>query len=185
MTDTFRFFDTIHACPVCGGPILPVLEKPDINRCEHCKLYFRNPRPQQTEIARSYDSGTTYAQWQGQEKSRAAMWERRAALIQKYMPQGKLLDVGTGDGRFLVTCRELGYDVSGTEVSRAGAQYAVSAGFDVRLGQFSDLAFDERSFDIITMWPVLEHVPDPGRVFRNAYSLLRVSGILMLAVRNE
>jgi 2-polyprenyl-3-methyl-5-hydroxy-6-metoxy-1,4-benzoquinol methylase len=158
---------------------------PTIGQCDICGLVFRNPRPTQAEISRSYDTGQTFGAWQKEELARAAMWARRAALVQRFQSRGKLLDVGTGDGRFLRTCRDLGYEVVGTEVSEAGASYARRRGFDVRMGQIIELDLPQESFDIITIWHVLEHVPDPGAVLRKVYSLLRPDGILAIAVPNE
>jgi 2-polyprenyl-3-methyl-5-hydroxy-6-metoxy-1,4-benzoquinol methylase len=113
------------------------------------------------------------------------MWERRLALVRRACAKGKLLDVGTGDGHFLRVCRAAGYEAAGTEVSDAGAAYARKNGFDVHLGQLTDIDLPPKGFDIITIWHVLEHVPEPSAVLRKAISLLRPRGILVLAVPNE
>ena len=183
--DTFRAHERLEHCPGCGAGRIDTAVEPDIAQCVQCRLYFRNPRPSQAEIARSYDTGGTFDAWQTEESARASMWQRRLALVRRYAPSGRLLDVGTGDGRFLLSAREAGYEVSGTEVSKAGAEYAQKRGFDVHLGQITDLALPEESFDIATIWHVLEHVPDPGAVLRKTHSLLQPGGILMVAVPNE
>jgi 2-polyprenyl-3-methyl-5-hydroxy-6-metoxy-1,4-benzoquinol methylase len=100
-------------------------------------------------------------------------------------PSARLLDVGTGDGRFLQACREAGYDVTGTEVSATGAAYAQRQGFDVRMGQVTELDLPAESFNVVTLWHVLEHVPEPGVVLRKVHSLLRPGGVLAVAVPNE
>ena len=113
------------------------------------------------------------------------MWERRAAIIRRFQANGKLLDVGTGDGRFLRICRDLGYDVVGSEVSKAGASYSNKEGFDIKIGQITDIELPHESFDVVTIWHVLEHVPEPRAVLHKVYSLLRPGGILAVAVPNE
>jgi 2-polyprenyl-3-methyl-5-hydroxy-6-metoxy-1,4-benzoquinol methylase len=113
------------------------------------------------------------------------MWDRRAALLCRFQPQGQLLDLGTGDGRFLRTCRDLGYEIVGTEVSEAGASYARRNGFEVKMGQITDIELSRGSFDVVTIWHVLEHLPEPGAVLRKVHSLLRAGGILVVAVPNE
>ncbi|MEO6871051.1 MAG: methyltransferase domain-containing protein [Chthoniobacterales bacterium] len=113
------------------------------------------------------------------------MWKRRARLLAKFQPGGRLLDVGTGDGRFLQTCAELGYQVPGTEVSQAGADYARRRGLDVWMGQIVDLELPRDHFDVVTIWHVLEHVPDPRAVLQKVHSLLKTRGILFVAVPNE
>ena len=185
MTPDFQEFESLTECPGCKNPEIPVAAAPDIAKCSSCELYFRNPRPTQSEIARSYDTGGTFDAWQEEETARAVMWTRRLELIRHHAPGGRLLDVGTGDGRFLATAQEAGYEVTGTEVSEAGASYARERGFEVHLGQIVDLDLPPGSFDVATIWHVLEHVPDPGAVLRKVHSLLRPGGILGVAVPNE
>src|SRR4051794_271352 len=95
----FREFERLDRCPACRFELTETIHEPDIGRCGRCGLLFRNPRPTQGEIARSYDTGGTFSAWQEEEAGRASMWERRLALIRSARPRGRILDVGTGDGR--------------------------------------------------------------------------------------
>jgi 2-polyprenyl-3-methyl-5-hydroxy-6-metoxy-1,4-benzoquinol methylase len=117
--------------------------------------------------------------------ARAAMWDRRLKLVRRFQSMGKLLDVDTGDGRFLQTSRAQGYEVTGTELSEAGAAFAQRNGLDVRMGQITDLDLPAGSFDVATIWHVLEHVPNPGAVLPTVWSCLRPGGVLVVAVPNE
>ncbi|MDQ3198593.1 MAG: class I SAM-dependent methyltransferase [Verrucomicrobiota bacterium] len=181
----FLEFETITNCPGCGSDRIRTVVEPDIGQCAGCALHFRNPRPTQAEIARSYDTGDTFEAWQEQEVSRAAMWQRRLEVVRRYCPGGKLLDVGTGDGRFLAAARDAGYIVAGTEVSESGARFARDRGLEVYMGQITDVALPDQSFDVVTLWHVLEHVPDPGALLRRVRSCLRPRGTLVVAVPNE
>ena len=185
MTAQFAIFESLERCPGCHSQSIASFRKPDIAECQSCHLLFRNPRPTQAEIARSYDTGGTFAAWQDEDADRALMWARRAALIRRFSSGGNLLDVGTGDGRFLQLCRSAGYEVVGTEVSETGAAYARRQGFDVRMGQVTEIELPPASFDIITVWHVLEHVPEPRAVLTKLHSLLRPHGVLIVAVPNE
>jgi 2-polyprenyl-3-methyl-5-hydroxy-6-metoxy-1,4-benzoquinol methylase len=185
VTTQFLAFESVTSCPGCGSTNIKIAVQPDVAQCVACQLYFRNPRPTQTEIARSYDTGGTFSAWQEEESARAPMWQRRLEIIQRHGAERKLLDVGTGDGRFLATAKQAGFEVVGTELSETGARYAQQRGFDVHLGQITDLALPEASFDVATIWHVLEHVPDPGAVLRKVHGLLRPSGVLVVAVPNE
>ncbi len=181
----FLQFEQVDRCPACQSPLIRTAITPDIGQCTKCELYFRNPRPTQAEIARSYDTGGTFDAWQKEEPARATMWQRRLEIVRRFAGQGRLLDVGTGDGRFLATAQPAGYEVVGTEVSEAGAGYARERGFKTHLGQITDLALPAASVDVATIWHVLEHVPDPGAVLRKVHALLRPGGILAVAVPNE
>ena len=185
MTNQFLHFEELESCPGCGSTEVLTTSERDISQCHACQLYFRNPRPTQAEIARSYDTGVTFEAWQHEEAARARMWDRRLAILQRYANGRRLLDVGTGDGRFLATALKAGYAVTGTEVSKAGAAFAQQRGFNVHFGQITDLTFPKASFDAVTIWHVLEHVPDPHAVLRNVHALLRPGGVLAVAVPNE
>ncbi len=185
MTRKFQDFERLAQCPSCDSPQIVTTVEPDIGQCSACQLYFRNPRPTQAEIARSYDTGGTFAAWQEEESARAEMWKRRRALVRRFAAGGRLLDVGTGDGRFLATAQAAGFEVVGTEVSESGAAYARKRGFDVHLGQIAELELPNESFDLATIWHVLEHVPNPGAVLRKVHRVLRPEGILAVALPNE
>jgi len=185
MNREFQEFESTGKCPTCGSETVETAFEPDIGRCANCRVYFRSPRPTQNEIARSYDTGETFTAWQREEPARAKMWERRATLVRRFRSGGKLLDIGTGDGRFLRAARTHGYQVTGTELSAEGASYARKDGFDIRLGQVMDIELPRENFDIITIWHVLEHVPNPGELLHRMHALLKPGGILIVAVPNE
>jgi 2-polyprenyl-3-methyl-5-hydroxy-6-metoxy-1,4-benzoquinol methylase len=185
MTQGFSVFEEIQACPVCGSSHLHKIFSPTLNQCEKCRVIFRSPRPSQAEIKRSYDQGDNYRQWDREADVRQLMWEKRGRWLQRYASSGDLLDIGCGDGTFLDVARTLGFRTQGTEISDVGADAARAKGHHVVTGQFVDLTFPPASFDLITMWHVLEHVPDPGHVLEKVHRLLRPNGLLIVAVPNE
>jgi len=185
VTAQFLAFENITSCPGCGSASIKTAVQPDVAQCVACQLYFRNPRPTQAEIARSYNTGHTFEAWQEEEPARAKMWERRLEIVRRYTTCGRLLDVGTGDGRFLVSARQAGFDVVGTEVSEVGTAYARGRKLEIHLGQITEITLPPESFDVATIWHVLEHVPDPGAVLHKLHALLRPGGILVVAVPNE
>ena len=145
---------------------------------------FRNPRPTQKEIIRSYEAGLTYAQWQKELHIREILWRERVGMVSRHKSGGQLLDIGTGDGFFL-SLLGTRYDISSTEISAEGASYANQRGFTPRIGDFLELDFADESFDVVTLWHVLEHVLQPGRLLRKIHNVLKADGILALAVPNE
>jgi 2-polyprenyl-3-methyl-5-hydroxy-6-metoxy-1,4-benzoquinol methylase len=186
MPRQFSEFETLAACPVCGapGPFEPFEEH--IARCRHCRTLFDNPRPTQREVAVSYNEGATYAGWNREGRDWQRMWEQRLRLVGSNPPPGtRLLDVGAGDGSFLDLARRHGYDVLGTEFSEEGARRAREVGLEILLGQLCDIDFGGRRFDVVTLWHVLEHVPNPGQVLTRVFELLQPGGRLVVAVPNE
>ncbi len=182
---SFNVTETLEACPACGARSIPVRYAPDVCRCDECHLLFRNPRPTQAEIAASYDQGDTYEEWHKQDAHYTSLWQRRIKLVQSYVPGGRLLDVGVGDGGFLAAATAAGFTCEGTELSQTGASFAKEKGLSVRMGQFTDLDWPEAHFDAITIWHVLEHLPNPGAAIRHAHQVLKPGGMLFVAVPNE
>ena len=147
----FLDFETLSACPVCGAAEFSRLFEPDVAQCARCKVLFRNPRPTQAEIARSYNFGGNYAEWQKDDSKRIQMWKRRLGLLTKFKKGGRLLDVGAGDGFFLDLAKGAGFATYGTELSATGADYASKRGHQLLLGQVKDIDFKDLKFDVITM----------------------------------
>jgi SAM-dependent methyltransferase len=106
--------------------------------------------------------------------------KRRLGFVTAAIPDGngrRLLDIGCGDGSFLLAARESGWDVKGTEFNPGPAR---STGLDVResVDQFPASA----AFDCITMWHTLEHMLEIPSVLLNIARLLKPGGKLIVAV---
>jgi predicted SAM-dependent methyltransferase len=105
---------------------------------------------------------------------------QRLALARSLAPPpARLLDVGAGRGRFVAAASEAGYEAEGIEPS-AREPAAVS----IRRAAVQDAEFDPESFELITLWHVLEHLQDPGVALDRIRSWLRPSGGLLIGVPN-
>ncbi len=95
--------------------------------------------------------------------------------------QGKLLDIGTGTGEFLLAAKEKGWEVCGVEPNFSAREKAKSKGLDlyVSLEELSP-----QQVDVITLWHVLEHIPNMEDTLKKIEGLLRPNGILLVAVPN-
>ena len=136
------------------------------------ETYFRNDQ----------SSVVGYSDYISDEVNIRRTARRRIKALSRYIPSGKLLDVGCAMGFFLDEAKTLGWQVSGIDVSGFGVNYARSHfGLDVFHGELTELAVAEASFDLITMWDVIEHVSDPSAYIRQAAKLLRKGGCLSLS----
>lgn len=181
------------ACPVCGSP--GGARRPfckgahTVWSCAACTARFVFPVPAPAELAAIYDAayfrrGGKYGGERGREPSAAA--ERndkaRAALVRRHAAGGDLLDVGCATGGFLRQARETGFAVRGVEISEAAAGEARERhGLDVATGDVCALPLPEESFDVVTLWDVIEHVADPRALLRRAAALLRPGGLVFLS----
>ena len=176
-------------CNLCGHYDFRVIEKDEsffqVLKCNHCALVFVNPQPDAYQLKDHYCENY-YSDWiNKQKKKRVRMWQNRLNKIQKLRPKGKLLDVGCGEGLFLKLAQDNGWHISGSELSSYASKYAADTlKTDIYCGDFLEAQFTDNSFDVVTMWHVLEHVKDPKNYLREIHCKLKPNGLLVIAVPN-
>ena len=110
---------------------------------------------------------------------------KRIREIKRLKPEGKLLDIGSGLGVFMKLALDHGYQVLGVDVSAWACDYArKNFNLTVHTGDFNAAGYAQGSFDVITLWHVLEHVDDPAEFLRKVSRLLKEDGLLALEVPN-
>ena len=178
--------ERIKKCIVCNSnEIINVEEESNLWMCKNCKHFFINPRPTMEEIANYYSSKEKYDMWISNENAREALWIRRLKLLKKKKQNGRLLDVGTGIGQFLYYASN-DFDVYGTEVSKSAISIAKEKyNLNILYGELENIDFKNLKFDIITLFHVLEHVPDPVSTVLSVKKLLAEDGIVVIAIPNE
>ena len=95
--------------------------------------------------------------------------------------KGKILDIGAGTGDFLLTAKNGGWKTIGVEPSNRAKEIAKKKGIEF-VEEISEL--ENNSFDVITMWHVLEHVPNLELQIQELKRLLKTTGTLIVAVPN-
>ncbi len=110
---------------------------------------------------------------------------RRDLRLLRSAGAGCLLDVGCGNGSFLARCRAAGIVAHGIEPVAAAAAVARRQGAPVLLATGTALPFDEHSFGAVRMKEVLEHVPDPLALAREARRALAPGGLLLVYVPSQ
>ncbi len=154
-------------------------------RCENCGLVYTNPQPDRQSIEEHYREDY-YREWlEKQMKRRIPMWAGRLKALVKYKASGRLLDVGFGEGTFLRLAREKGFDVHGTEISEYACKHVrESLKIEVFRGELEEARFPAESFDVVTLWHSLEHLPDPKSSLKEVHRILRRDGLLVAATPN-
>jgi 2-polyprenyl-3-methyl-5-hydroxy-6-metoxy-1,4-benzoquinol methylase len=103
-------------------------------------------------------------------------------------PQGatsRLLDVGCGNGHFLLVAQRLGWKSYGVEIDTAAAQAARAGGGEILGAQVGELgARYEQFFDVVTLSHVIEHVPDPIATLRHCFRVLKPGGKIWIETPN-
>ncbi len=184
------------ACALCGDASstpLHVNDSLQVVQCGQCRLVYVNPQPTAQAVADYYTARDIAAQvgWvngtANLNAQRQALWRERWSDVQRWKsgPHLRVLDVGCGWGDFLLLARQAGWDVHGHELSPDLAQLVRRQNqIPVTVGDLEKAPFLPGSFDVITMWHVLEHTRDPLRALRHIRGLLRPDGLLVLEVPN-
>lgn len=94
---------------------------------------------------------------------------------------GSLLDVGAGTGDFLKVAKEKGWEVQGVEPNKYASKLASEKGIELK-PILKD--FEGRQFDVVTLWHVLEHIPNLDETISELSSLVKPNGTLIVAVPN-
>ena len=108
--------------------------------------------------------------------------KKKVSLINSFHPEkGRLLDIGAGTGDFLATAKANGWQITGLEPNEKARNSAISKGVSF---ENDSKSIENQSFDVITMWHVLEHVPDIEQQIKDLKRLLRPNGTIIIAVPN-
>ncbi len=108
----------------------------------------------------------------------------RHLTLNRFPEPGRLLDVGCGNGAFLVRAREMGWEVAGCEPDAKAVAACQAQGLDVIHGDVFHTALDVKPFDVVTISHVLEHVTDQRGLLNRVHLLLCAGGVLWVAVPN-
>ena len=153
-----------------------------IVRCRKCSLVYINPRPTEDEIHTYYPDEF----YDTDIDAERLLLEKEQQLLMKYqyvkdMTPGKLLDIGCQKGEFMFFMQQKGWDVQGIDFSTKPPNVF---GLDIFYGDLEAASYSNESFDLITMWAVLEHVYYPKHMLMKVNQLLKPNGKLVLLVTN-
>lgn len=169
-------------CPLCGASAarrLVTKRGHDVLRCRRCHVVFAWPQPAAAEIEAQYSAATYHDE--EDEAARRRIAAQRLAQLQEQMPRrGRVLDVGCARGAFLAVARGEGWDAVGLDLDRKAVEAARGRGLDVRHGALEPGAFPPASFDAVTLFDLIEHVPDPRQLLAACREVLRPGGLLVI-----
>jgi len=151
-----------------------------IVECRHCGLMYTNPRWNDEQLLDSYVAveDSIYVE---EREGRVLTFERHLRPLERLQsPPGKLLDVGAHTGVFVEIAARNGWDAWGVEPSRWAVEQARQRGLNMVEGALGTAQLADESFDVVTMWDVIEHLHDPFAALKHASRLLRPGGLLVV-----
>ena len=176
-------------CP-CGTDELPAEVFHTMTRryvrCPTCDLVFLHPRPTRESIEDYFqeDYDADYGAVEASDDRQPVFQSVLQHLALHRSPPGALLDIGCGDGEFLVLCRQAGWNCSGIELSKPAAQRAAQKGIPVLSPHAIESGEWAKHFQVVALINVLETVTDPVVMLRQATAVLAPGGILVVRATN-
>lgn len=117
--------------------------------------------------------------------ARRQRWDKQIGYLRFPGPGARLLDIGCGNGRFMMQMQDAGWKVTGIEPDPAGAARAVSAGLNVRTGSIDTLeGIDREHFDAVSLHHVIEHLHRPHETLQRCREVLKPGGNIVIATPN-
>ncbi|MAU13602.1 MAG: hypothetical protein CL607_27545 [Anaerolineaceae bacterium] len=185
---------TIDSCNLCGyrdtEPFCPANGR-GLVKCKNCGLVYVGQQPDAEELYALYgetyfhndESGEVgYTDYIKDETNIRRTVNGRFDHIEKFVTSGRLLDVGCAMGFFIDEASKRGWQVEGMDVSHFAVQYVKERfGHKAYQGSLKTLDLEEGAYDLVTMFDVIEHVPDPKGYMVEVGKLLKSGGIFELA----
>ena len=184
-------------CPLCKGIqiesayVLNRIKREDfpVVNCNDCGTFFLYPEPSESVLKDSYSEkyhGSREKKFMGIiQRIRISEVNRRYRLCKKRLPQnGKVLDIGCGEGLFIEKFRKHGSNVVGIEVSDIADQRSSKKGLQVIKGTFETVDLKGEKFDLISLIHVFEHLSEPYAVLDKIGRHFNPGGQLLIVIPN-
>ncbi len=202
------------ACPVCQGRGKTDFSSTDLmfggdtrydyHRCTQCGLVYQHPLPAGETIAGFYpENYIVYV-----EPTRTRFTPRERLYLKKrlgythidapaggrpkavtdvvpWVPDGKVLDIGCGNGEYLLRMQSIGWQCTGVEFNDTAASICRRHGLNIVQGDLAEAGFADNSFDFVTAHHLIEHVPDPHALMAEIVRITRPGGSVLIRTPNS
>jgi SAM-dependent methyltransferase len=164
-----------------------------IRRCTRCGFGWTFPTPSEEETAAFYppdylgDVERTLDDFLSGRLRGTRSWRgstEKVKLVERYIASGRILDIGCGDGKFLWALDARRWKATGVDTLPETLSLVQPRMPSLRLieGDIYSGLLEEASFDVLTFWHVLEHLPNPAAILRRTRALLRPGGWLFISL---
>jgi len=170
------------SCPICGSIVFEPLFTKDHEpfvKCTGCALVLINPRPVLQRSLRTYDQAYS-EHYAGKADAKLRRSRRRVKRAGKLVRGGRWLDVGCSVGFVVKAAGEAGFEAHGVDVEEWGVDYACNRlGLaNIRRGFLEEQNYPDGFFSVISLYDVIEHVPDLNMLVMGLKRILAGGGII-------
>lgn len=102
-----------------------------------------------------------------------------------YKTDGRLLDIGCGSGKFLLSMQQLGWQAQGVEFNTSAVEICRDAGLEIFRGELAAATFPDNHFDLVTARHLIEHIADPKPLIKEIFRILKPGSIMVLVTPNS
>jgi len=177
-------------CFICDKKTIETLscKQGTVLVCPECGLGVMKDFPKKEKVLNFYEK--FYDEKESQrfnylfEKAILFFRYLRLKKVQKYGKKGKLLDIGFGRTTDLEIFKKNGWEAYGTQIVPHTVAIAKKKGLNAFLGELTDAKYPKQSFDTVTIWHVLEHLPEPEVYIKEIKRILAPEGKLIIEVPN-
>jgi len=173
-------------CPICNNSNIPLLnsfEKLFLAKCQNCDFIFDKRIPSENELIEHYKI-YAYSQLKPLPNLTRVSYHKLLDTFEQYRGSGNILDIGCGQGDFLVEAKKRNWKVYGTEYSRAAVKLCKERDINMYQGELNQESFSGLDFDVITSFEVIEHINNPNDFMSEANNKLRKSGLFYCTTPN-
>ena len=161
-----------------------------LNKCRYCNCCFLSPNPTKQQLDAAYNDS-----YYGQSENKFPGWiekvldhfrSQRARTVMLYVKApANVLDIGCGNGRFLQGLIGKNFNCYGIELPSKSAERASRIpGLNLKTGQLCENDFGAHFFDAVTMWHVIEHLPELRETLQIIGNILNQGGYLLVSLPN-
>lgn len=181
-------------CPCCHGDAIEPFASHagfSIVACRECGLRYLDPQPTVNELEELYSEsyftheGTGlpgYDRYLEELDNHRRTFDDRLPLLPAHAQESRILDVGAAVGAFVERARFAGWQAEGVEPSTWAAAYARDIlRQPVATGTLEGAEYPAATFDVVTLWEVIEHLPEPLSTLREIHRVLKPGGFLALS----
>ena len=149
--------------------------------CLDCGMIYESPRFPAEVIVEGYRASKE-AGHDSQYRMRVLSFLRALQKKRQHIPApgARVLDIGTAGGAFLDAAAEYGFDAYGMELSQDLVDRGKARGLKIEQGTIESHGFEPQSFDMVCLWDVIEHLPDPRAALAEIRKLLKPQGVLLI-----
>lgn len=171
-------------CLICNSIHLEDLigyEKNYLQKCKECDFVFCSQKPSHEELIQHYNQYT-----RGGEISSITIkrYQELLDIFEPYRKNNNIIDIGCGDGYFLVEAKKRGWNVYGTEFTDEAVDNCRKNGINIHQGKLDSNNYSKEFFDIITSFEVIEHINNPKEELVEVIKILRTGGGFYITTPN-